>query len=133
MLKVTVFFWGFNFFYYLFHGWIIVEALISIRRELNDPHGVLNNWDEDSVDPCSWAMITCSSENLVIGLGVPSQSSSGTLSTTIGNLTNLRQVLLQNNNLSGKSHPSLELFQNCRHWIYLTIDFSMQFQGHLDN
>lgn len=46
----------------------LVEALIAIKRELNDPHGVLNNWDGDSVDPCSWAMITCSSENLVIGL-----------------------------------------------------------------
>ncbi|KAA3464076.1 putative LRR receptor-like serine/threonine-protein kinase [Gossypium australe] len=84
-----------------------VEALISIRRELNDPHGVLNNWDEDSVDPCSWAMVTCSSENLVIGLGAPSQSLSGTLSGTIGNLTNLRQVLLQNNNISGKIPPEL--------------------------
>lgn len=46
----------------------LVEALIAIRRSLNDPHGALSNWDEYSVDPCSWAMITCSSENLVIGL-----------------------------------------------------------------
>ncbi|XP_021667210.1 probable LRR receptor-like serine/threonine-protein kinase At2g23950 isoform X2 [Hevea brasiliensis] len=84
-----------------------VEALISIREALDDPHGVLNNWDEDSVDPCSWAMITCSSDNLVIGLGAPSQSLSGTLSGTIGNLTNLRQVLLQNNNLSGEIPPEL--------------------------
>ncbi|KAJ1410311.1 Serine-threonine/tyrosine-protein kinase, catalytic domain [Sesbania bispinosa] len=79
-----------------------VEALMSIRAELNDPHGVLSNWDEFSVDPCSWAMITCSSDFLVIGLGAPSQSLSGTLSPAIGNLTNLRQVLLQNNNISGK-------------------------------
>ncbi|KAJ4957705.1 hypothetical protein NE237_024816 [Protea cynaroides] len=79
-----------------------VEALINIRRALVDPHGVLNNWDEDSVDPCSWAMITCSPENLVIGLGVPSQSLSGNLSGTIGSLLNLRQVLLQNNNISGE-------------------------------
>ncbi|GAV74996.1 Pkinase domain-containing protein/LRRNT_2 domain-containing protein/LRR_8 domain-containing protein [Cephalotus follicularis] len=84
-----------------------VEALISIKLGLNDPHGVLNNWDEDSVDPCSWAMITCSQENLVIGLGAPSQSLSGTLSGTIGNLTNLRQVLLQNNNISGGIPPEL--------------------------
>ncbi|XP_043711446.1 probable LRR receptor-like serine/threonine-protein kinase At2g23950 [Telopea speciosissima] len=79
-----------------------VEALISIRRALIDPHGVLNNWDEDSVDPCSWAMVTCSPENLVIGLGAPSQNLSGILSGTIGFLTNLRQVLLQNNNISGE-------------------------------
>lgn len=84
-----------------------VDALVSIKRELNDPHGVLNNWDEDSVDPCSWAMITCSPENLVIGLGAPSQSLSGTLSGSIGNLTNLRQVLLQNNNISGEIPPEL--------------------------
>ncbi|CAL2226419.1 unnamed protein product [Prunus armeniaca] len=84
-----------------------VEALISLRLALNDPHGVLNNWDEDSVDPCSWAMITCSPENFVIGLGAPSQSLSGTLSGAIGNLTNLRQVLMQNNNISGKLPPEL--------------------------
>ncbi|XP_015583753.3 probable LRR receptor-like serine/threonine-protein kinase At4g30520 isoform X2 [Ricinus communis] len=84
-----------------------VEALITIREALNDPHGVLNNWDEDSVDPCSWAMITCSPDNLVIGLGAPSQSLSGTLSGTIGNLTNLRQVLLQNNNITGEIPPEL--------------------------
>lgn len=84
-----------------------VEALISIREALHDPHGVLSNWDEDSVDPCSWAMITCSPENLVIGLGAPSQSLSGSLSGTIGNLTNLRQVLLQNNNISGQIPPEL--------------------------
>ncbi|XP_021818885.1 probable LRR receptor-like serine/threonine-protein kinase At2g23950 [Prunus avium] len=84
-----------------------VEALISLRLALNDPHGVLNNWDEDSVDPCSWAMITCSPENVVIGLGAPSQSLSGTLSGAVGNLTNLRQVLMQNNNISGKLPPEL--------------------------
>ncbi|XP_011018089.1 PREDICTED: probable LRR receptor-like serine/threonine-protein kinase At4g30520 [Populus euphratica] len=84
-----------------------VEALIGIREALHDPHGVLSNWDEDSVDPCSWAMITCSPENLVIGLGAPSQSLSGFLSGTIGNLTNLRQVLLQNNNISGQIPPEL--------------------------
>lgn len=50
--------------------YIAVEALISIRSGLIDPHGALNNWDEDSVDPCSWAMITCSPDNLVTALSV---------------------------------------------------------------
>jgi len=45
-----------------------VQALIAIRQGLVDPRGVLGNWDQDSVDPCSWAMITCSAQNLVIGL-----------------------------------------------------------------
>uniref|UniRef100_A0ACD6AGI7 Uncharacterized protein n=1 Tax=Avena sativa TaxID=4498 RepID=A0ACD6AGI7_AVESA len=84
-----------------------VMALIAIRQGLVDPHGVLGNWDEDSVDPCSWAMITCSPHNLVIGLGAPSQGLSGTLSGRIANLTNLEQVLLQNNNITGRLPPEL--------------------------
>ncbi|CAN7091146.1 unnamed protein product [Brassica rapa subsp. narinosa] len=42
-----------------------MEALINIKNDLHDPRGVLNNWDEFSVDPCSWTMITCSPDNLV--------------------------------------------------------------------
>ncbi|KAL2936153.1 hypothetical protein RDABS01_011659 [Bienertia sinuspersici] len=84
-----------------------VQALIDVKNQLIDPHGVLNNWDEYSADPCSWAMITCSSDNTVIGLGAPSQYLSGTLSGAIGNLTNLKQVLLQNNNISGKIPPKI--------------------------
>uniref|UniRef100_A0A5B7AKS7 non-specific serine/threonine protein kinase n=1 Tax=Davidia involucrata TaxID=16924 RepID=A0A5B7AKS7_DAVIN len=78
-----------------------VQALMGIKASLEDPHGVLDNWDRDSVDPCSWTMVTCSAESLVIGLGAPSQNLFGTLSPSIGNLTNLQIVLLQNNNITG--------------------------------
>ncbi|XP_010558548.1 PREDICTED: protein NSP-INTERACTING KINASE 1-like isoform X2 [Tarenaya hassleriana] len=78
-----------------------VQALMDIKASLHDPHGVLESWDRDAVDPCSWTMVTCSSDNFVISLGTPSQSLSGTLSPGIGNLTNLQIVLLQNNNISG--------------------------------
>ncbi|KAK4490765.1 hypothetical protein RD792_001473 [Penstemon davidsonii] len=78
-----------------------VQALMGIKAGLRDPHGVLENWDESAVDPCSWTMVTCSSESLVIGLGTPSQNLSGTLSPSIGNLTNLQIILLQNNNITG--------------------------------
>ncbi|CAN1826549.1 Protein NSP-INTERACTING KINASE 1 [Linum perenne] len=78
-----------------------VQALIGIKASLHDPHGVLDNWDGDAVDPCSWTMITCSPESFVIGLGTPSQNLSGTLSPSIANLTNLQIVLLQNNNITG--------------------------------
>ncbi|XP_038892715.1 protein NSP-INTERACTING KINASE 2-like isoform X2 [Benincasa hispida] len=77
-----------------------VQALMAIKAALNDPHSVLN-WDENAVDPCSWSMITCSSEKFVISLGAPSQNLSGSLSPSIGNLTNLQSVLLQDNNISG--------------------------------
>lgn len=104
-----------------------VEALINIRNSLKDPHGALNNWDEDSVDPCSWAMITCSSDNLVIGLGAASQGLSGALSGDIANLTNLRQILLQNNNISGHIPPEIGSLR-----ILQTVDLSNnRFSGHL--
>ena len=47
---------------------LVVQALIDIKNSLGDPHSVLDNWDETAVDPCSWTMITCSPDGLVIGL-----------------------------------------------------------------
>lgn len=96
-----------------------VEDLISIRSGLKDPHGALSNWDEDSVDPCSWSMITCSPDNTVTAFGAPSQGLSGNLSGRIANLTNLRQVLLQNNNITGEIPPGLGNLRNLR-----TLDLS---------
>lgn len=79
-----------------------VVALMAIKNDLIDPHNVLENWDINSVDPCSWRMITCSTDGYVSALGLPSQNLSGTLSPGIGNLTNLQSVLLQNNDISGR-------------------------------
>ncbi|CAL9759785.1 unnamed protein product [Musa acuminata subsp. burmannicoides] len=84
-----------------------VQVLMGIKAYLVDPHGVLENWDQDSVDPCSWTMVTCSPENSVIGLATPSQNLSGTLNPSIGNLTNLQILFLQNNNLSGPVPPEI--------------------------
>lgn len=47
---------------------LAVQALMGFKDSIEDPHNVLDNWDQTSVDPCSWTMITCSSQNLVIGL-----------------------------------------------------------------
>ncbi|CAA0828803.1 Protein NSP-INTERACTING KINASE 2 [Striga hermonthica] len=77
-----------------------VQALIDIQKSFNDPHEVLN-WDENAVDPCGWAMVGCSHDNFVITLAIPSQGLSGTISPSIGNLTHLTSVLLQDNNITG--------------------------------
>ncbi|KAL7196703.1 hypothetical protein ACSBR1_036667 [Camellia fascicularis] len=81
----------------------LMQALMGIRDSLDDPHGVLENWDVNAVDPCSWTMVTCSADKLVIGFcrGTPSQNLSGSLSPSIGNLTNLQIVDLSYNNLNG--------------------------------
>ncbi|XP_017224304.1 protein NSP-INTERACTING KINASE 1 [Daucus carota subsp. sativus] len=73
-----------------------VQALMSIKAALKDPHGVLAKWDSDAADPCSWTMVTCSPDYLVVGLGTPSQTLSGILSPSIGNLTNLQTVQVLN-------------------------------------
>ncbi|KAL8518385.1 hypothetical protein ACS0TY_009681 [Phlomoides rotata] len=78
-----------------------VQALMDIKRSLNDPHGVLSKWEENYVDPCGWAMVGCSHDEFVISLAIPSQGLSGTISRSIGNLTHLTTVLLQDNNISG--------------------------------
>ncbi|MED6152857.1 histidine kinase osmosensor [Stylosanthes scabra] len=78
-----------------------VVALIELKSNLKDPRNVLSNWDYNAVDPCSWAMVSCSSDRFVATLAIPSQNLSGTLSPSIGNLTNLQTVLLQENNITG--------------------------------
>ncbi|XP_057529620.1 protein NSP-INTERACTING KINASE 3 isoform X2 [Amaranthus tricolor] len=84
-----------------------VVALMTIKNGLKDPYNVLENWDINAVDPCSWRMITCSTDGYVSSLGLPSQSLSGMLSPAIRNLTKLESVLLQNNAISGSIPPEL--------------------------
>ncbi|XP_057979670.1 protein NSP-INTERACTING KINASE 1-like isoform X2 [Malania oleifera] len=103
-LQFVVFFWLWSFANGLLSPKGVnfeVQALIAIKESLRDPRGVLENWDKNAVDPCSWTMVTCSADSLVVGLGAPSQNLAGTLSSSIGNLTNLQIVLLQNNNITG--------------------------------
>ncbi|XP_022892326.1 probable LRR receptor-like serine/threonine-protein kinase At5g45780 isoform X2 [Olea europaea var. sylvestris] len=78
-----------------------VAALMSMKREMRDEKHVLDGWDINSVDPCTWNMVGCSSEGFVTSLEMASVGLSGTLSSSIGNLTHLRTMLLQNNQLSG--------------------------------
>ncbi|KAE8729168.1 putative LRR receptor-like serine/threonine-protein kinase [Hibiscus syriacus] len=77
-----------------------VLALTDIKASLVDPHGVFKTWDYTAVDPCDWNMITCA-DGVVTVLEAPSHNLSGTLPPTIGNLTNLQLLSLQNNNISG--------------------------------
>ncbi|KAJ0039196.1 hypothetical protein Pint_23400 [Pistacia integerrima] len=95
-----------------------VQALMDIKSLLIDPHDVLSNWDENSVDPCSWALVTCY-DGLVTSLGAPSQNFSGTLAPSIGNLTNLQLLLLQNNNIAGHIPSEIGRLSNLK-----TLDLS---------
>ncbi|KAL3367807.1 hypothetical protein AABB24_008929 [Solanum stoloniferum] len=95
-----------------------VQALMEIKNSLHDPLGVLN-WDESSVDPCSWTMITCSNDKFVTGLACSRQSLSGKISPYIHNLTHLDLLLLQSNNITGPIPTELGMLQKLN-----TIDLS---------
>ncbi|XP_015894250.2 protein NSP-INTERACTING KINASE 2 [Ziziphus jujuba] len=106
-----------------------VLALMSIKNSFNDPHKVLEKWDETAVDPCSWTMVTCSPDGHVISLGTPSQNLSGILSPSIGNLTYLQSVLLQNNNITGSIPSEIGRLQKL-HTLDLSNNF---FTGEIPN
>ncbi|KAI5396002.1 hypothetical protein KIW84_062268 [Lathyrus oleraceus] len=78
-----------------------ISSFDEYKSFINGSSWSSSELDGDVVDPCSWNMITCSTENLVISLGIPSQNLSGTLSPSIGRLTNLQTIMLQNNNITG--------------------------------
>ncbi|XAR66585.1 Non-specific serine/threonine protein kinase [Bertholletia excelsa] len=78
-----------------------VAALMSVKSKMVDANHVLDGWDINSVDPCTWNMVACSSDGFVISLEMASTGLAGTLSPSIGNLSHLRTMLLQNNQLSG--------------------------------
>ncbi|KAG6758995.1 hypothetical protein POTOM_035458 [Populus tomentosa] len=56
-----------------------VVALVAIKTALRDPYNVLDNWDINSVDPCSWRMVTCSPDGYVSALDLSFNNLSGSL------------------------------------------------------
>ncbi|XP_024993810.1 protein NSP-INTERACTING KINASE 3-like isoform X2 [Cynara cardunculus var. scolymus] len=96
-----------------------VVALMAIKDDLKDPRNVMDNWDLSSVDPCSWRMVTCTLDRSVSALGLPSQNLSGTLSSAIGNLSNLQSVTLQNNAIFGPITAAIGKLQKLQ-----TLDLS---------
>ncbi|XP_013697433.1 protein NSP-INTERACTING KINASE 2-like isoform X1 [Brassica napus] len=80
----------------------------EIKSSLTDPHGVLMDWNMAAADPCSWNLITCSPDNFVPSIEAANQNFSGTLlAPSIGNLTYLETVLLQNNYITGNIPPEI--------------------------
>ncbi|XP_023763635.1 putative receptor-like protein kinase At3g47110 [Lactuca sativa] len=81
-------------------------ALHAIKSEITeDPQGVLKFWN-DSLPFCLWRGVICGSRHQrVTGLNLANRGLVGTLSPSIGNLSFLRYIYLDNNKLHG-SIPS---------------------------
>jgi len=45
-----------------------VAALMSMKSKMYDEFHVMDGWDINSVDPCTWYMVGCSAEGYVVSL-----------------------------------------------------------------
>ncbi|KAJ0491047.1 putative non-specific serine/threonine protein kinase [Helianthus annuus] len=89
-----------------------VVALMAIKQGVKDPHNVLDNWDLSSVDPCSWKMVTCTSDGSVSALTLQNNEFSGPIPVKIGKLWNLQTLDLSGNKFSGELPSSLGNLKN---------------------
>ncbi|KAK8701475.1 hypothetical protein V6N13_019862 [Hibiscus sabdariffa] len=78
-------------------------ALLRFKqRVVRDPFGALSNWKEihGATDPCSWFGVECSDENIV-NLNLKDLCLVGDLGPEVGQLGNLKSIVLRNNSFSG--------------------------------
>ncbi|KAA8516311.1 hypothetical protein F0562_016604 [Nyssa sinensis] len=97
------------------------DALSVLRRSLSDPANVLQSWDPNLVNPCTWFHITCNQDNRVTRVDLGNSNLSGHLVPELGQLEHLQYLELYKNNIQGtipvelgnlKSLISLDLYNN---------------------
>ncbi|GFP82114.1 brassinosteroid insensitive 1-associated receptor kinase 1 [Phtheirospermum japonicum] len=97
------------------------DALFALRRSLKDPDNVLQSWDQNLVNPCTWFHITCNGDNRVTRVDLGNSNLSGHLVPELGKLEHLQYLELYKNNIQGtiptelgnlKSLISLDLYNN---------------------
>ncbi|KAJ4800339.1 Receptor-like protein kinase [Rhynchospora pubera] len=77
------------------------EALLSIKTKITkDPTNTLSSWNESS-PLCQWSGVHCNQDNRVSTLNLQTLGLTGYISPYIGNLSSLRYLYLQGNQLSG--------------------------------
>ncbi|KAI8562581.1 hypothetical protein RHMOL_Rhmol03G0046000 [Rhododendron molle] len=93
------------------------DALSALRRSLSDPDKVLQSWDPNLVNPCTWDLGNSNlSGHLVPELGklehlqyleLYKNNIQGTIPVELGNLKSLISLDLYDNKISGIIPPSL--------------------------
>ncbi|KAF8024640.1 hypothetical protein BT93_F1727 [Corymbia citriodora subsp. variegata] len=95
-------------------------ALLAFKASITrDPFGMLNSWN-NSIGFCQWHGVMCGRKHRrVIVLDLQSQGLSGSISPHIGNLSFLKEMLLQNNSFNREIPPELG---RLRHLHILRLD-----------
>ncbi|KAI3742246.1 hypothetical protein L1987_59926 [Smallanthus sonchifolius] len=83
-------------------------ALLKMKSRITgDPHGVFRSWN-DSLPFCMWQGVTCGRRHQrVISLNLTGKSLVGSLSPYLGNLSFLRYIILNDNQLHGSIPPEI--------------------------
>ncbi|KAJ9559468.1 hypothetical protein OSB04_014082 [Centaurea solstitialis] len=83
-------------------------ALLSVKKHItSDPYQIMPLWN-DSIHFCNWTGIVCGIRHeRVVTLNFRSCGFSGSISPAVGNLTFLRELLLQNNSFTGNIPPAV--------------------------
>ncbi|XP_012841014.1 PREDICTED: putative receptor-like protein kinase At3g47110 [Erythranthe guttata] len=113
------------------------EALLSLKSQflVEIPNNPLSTWDQQNLSPCNWSGVSCT-EQRVTGLDLSGLRMAGSISPYLGNLSSLRSLHLQNNQLTGKipltisgcrDLMTLELMQN-RIWGRIPHEISQLMQ-----
>ncbi|XP_062219654.1 receptor kinase-like protein Xa21 [Phragmites australis] len=90
-----------------------LHSLLDFKQDItNDPNEALSSWNTDT-HYCRWKYVTCTQTRpwRVSGLNLTGQSLSGSVTTSLGNLTFLNTLDLSVNNLFGQIPPLHQLQQ----------------------
>lgn len=98
------------------------DALILFKEELQDPRGVLKNWNYLQ-SPCSWTGVECahvggSFGTRVVGLELEGAELKGPISSKLGDLSELEVLNLMDNELEGAFPEEL---CNCRRLMFVDL------------
>jgi hypothetical protein len=90
------------------------EALLAFKAALRDPTGILRSWKGSDPNPCLWDGVTCNTMLKVQRLLLQDKQLSGPISgPALRNLTELRTLVLSQNNFSGALPPELSQIGMC--------------------
>ncbi|OWM85064.1 hypothetical protein CDL15_Pgr027851 [Punica granatum] len=83
------------------------ESLLALKSSVHDPRNAISGWNR-SVSHCTWAGVSCSgSGSRVRSLNLPSLGLSGTIPSSLSNLTSLENLNLFNNSFYGEIPSNL--------------------------
>lgn len=78
------------------------EALLEIKKDLNDSRSLLRDWKLTDASPCNWTGIICHpQDDRVIAINLPYMQFGGIISPSFGKLSRLQRLALHQNSLHG--------------------------------